>query len=561
MQPVCDAPVQCFTMVHRHNTHADRQADTGRTSLRLRECHCIERTGYDMLTILGLGPGDPNHLTREAWDILCAAREIHLRTRKHPTVAGLPGHLILHNFDSFYESGAAFEEVYARITDAVITAAQEGDVIYAVPGHPLVGEATVHAILARAKTAHIATRIVSGLSFIEPTLEAVAQHATISVDPLDGLQINDALELAALHHPSLNPDKPALIAQVYSRAIASDVKLTLMNQYAPEHPIWIVGLSSEEQASKGEENTAVISSSPLPRVSHVPLHELDHRDIFDHLTSLYIPALPAPRVGGFEGLQETVAHLRAPEGCPWDREQTYESLRKDILEEVYEVLDAIDLGDIHALREELGDLLLNTIMLVQIATEGEEFRMIDVISEIDAKLKRRHPHVFGDEYGGRVVVNSVGDVLTNWNAIKQLEHGKGGKPARESAIDGVPPALPALAQAQKLAHKAERAGFRFDNHEQRLAKSHEEIDEVLTARDNNHRKEELGDLLFTIADLADGYEIDIETALREANLKFSRRFRAMEAIVRTRNADMKAMSSAELQAIWHEVKLAEKLEE
>ncbi|HEY3290740.1 MAG TPA: nucleoside triphosphate pyrophosphohydrolase [Anaerolineae bacterium] len=491
-----------------------------------------------MLTILGLGPGDPKLLTREAWDILSAAREVHLRTRKHPTVAGLPGHLVLHDFDGLYESGAAFEDVYARITDAVIAAAQQGDVIYAVPGHPLVGEATVHALLERAREAHIVTRMVSGLSFIEPALEAMAQQVTTSVDPLDGLQIIDALELAALHHPSLNPDKPALVAQVYSRAVASDVKLTLMNQYSPEHPIWIIG-RDKEQVGKGEKVSGVISSSPL--------RELDHRDIFDHLTSLYIPALP--HVGGFESLQETVAYLRAPEGCPWDREQTFESLRKDLLEEVYEVLASIDEGDLNGLREELGDVLLNAIMLVQIATEGEEFRMVDVIGEVDSKLKRRHPHVFGD-----VVVNSVGDVLTNWNAIKQTEHGKNGKPVRESAIDGIPPALPALAQAQKLAHKAERAGFRFDNHEQRLAKSHEEIDEVLTARDNEHRKEELGDLLFTIADLADGYEIDIETALREANLKFTRRFHAMETLVRERALDMKAMNSTDLQALWREVK-------
>ena len=275
---------------------------------------------------------------------------------------------------------------------------------------------------------------------------------------------------------------------------------------------------------------------------------MDHHDDFDHLTSLVVPALPY--VGGFEAFQETVAYLRAPEGCPWDREQTHESLRSDLLEEMYEVLAAIDEGDLDALREELGDVLLNVAMQVQIATEAEEFRMVDVIGEVDAKLKRRHPHVFGE-----VVVNSVGEVLTNWQAIKQQEHKTHGKPARESAIDGIPPALPALAQAQKLAHKAERAGFRFDNHEQRLEKSHEELDEILTARDDEHRKEEFGDLLFTIADLADGYDIDIETALREANLKFSRRFRAMEAIVRARNLDMKAMTGAELQAVWNEVKL------
>jgi tetrapyrrole methylase family protein / MazG family protein len=523
-----------------------------------------------MLTILGLGPGDPMLLTREAWEILSAAREVYLRTRKHPTVAGLPAHLILHDFDELYEQGDDFAGVYARIVDAVLTAAAQSDVIYAVPGHPLVGEATVPAILAQARNRHIPARIAGGLSFIEPVLEEVQQavletteHRTqntddglpssivrrpSSIDPVDGLQICDALELAALHHPPLNPDRPALIAQVYSRAIASDVKLTLMNQYPPAHTVWVV----KGQMTDDGRPTTKFTRRPSSVVRR--LHELDHHDDFDHLTTLYVPAMPY--ISGFEAFQETVAYLRAPDGCPWDRAQTHESLRNDLLEETYEVLAAIDEGDLAGLREELGDVMMNVLLQVQIAAESEEFRMVDVIGEIDAKLKRRHPHVFGD-----VVVNSVGDVLTNWNAIKQQEYKSNGRPARESAIDGIPPALPALAQAQKLAHKAERAGFRFDNHEQRLAKSHEELDEVLTARNDEHRKEELGDLLFTIADLADGYQIDIETALREANLKFSRRFRAMEAIVRERGLDMQAMSTAELQAVWNEVKAAERASE
>jgi len=526
-----------------------------------------------LLTILGLGPGDPNLMTREAWDVLTHARVVYLRTRKHPTVSGLPAHLALRDFDALYESGDDFAQVYAGIVDEIMAAARQGDVVYAVPGHPLVGEATVPALLQRAAELGIQTRLVSGLSFIEPVLERLQQSGVSShkpehrsqnaeaqirdteypirntasairnpkskiqnpksFDPLDGLQICDALELAALHHPPLNPDRPALIAQVYSRAIASDVKLTLMNQYPPEHQV------------------ATVTGGA---VAWLPLHQLDHADRFDHLTTLYVPAMSA--TASFEGLQETIAHLRAPEGCPWDREQTHESLRGALLEEVYEVLTALDEGDLSALREEMGDLLMNLIMQAQIATEAEEFRMVDVIAEIDAKLKRRHPHVFGD-----AVVNSVGEVLTNWNAIKQQEHIEKGA-ARQSALDGIPPALPALAQAQKMAHKAERAGFQWSKDPRqaaqlRLAKVREEIDEVITAGDNTHRQEEIGDLLFTLADLADGFGIDAETALREANLKFARRFRAMEAMIRQRGLDMQALSLAELEALWAEVKQAQ----
>lgn len=483
-----------------------------------------------MIVILGLGPGDPTLLTREAWEVLTAAPEVVLRTRRHPTVAGLPMHLRLRDFDDVYEGGDDFDAIYARIADSVIAAAQDAparDLIYAVPGHPLVGEATVPLILARARALGIATRIVAGLSFIEPTLEALhAEPEMQKVDPLNGLQVCDALELATMHHPPLNPDRPALIAQVYSRAVASDVKLTLMNQYAPLHVVWVV---------KGGVG-----------VLEVPLCELDHAEHFNHLTSLYVPALGA--IGGFEALQETIAHLRAPEGCPWDREQTHESLRNTLLEEAYEVLTAIDQGDLDALCEELGDLLLNIVLQAQIATEAEEFRMSDVIAAVDAKLKRRHPHVFGD-----VEVKDSGEVVANWNEIKKQEKAAQGQ-HDASVLDGIAPALPALARAQKLAHRAERAGFKWDSHGDRLNKVREEIDEIIHAHDDAHRAEEFGDLLFTVADWADGYGIDVETAAREANAKFERRFRALERIARERGLDLTHMSQAEMLSIWREVK-------
>ncbi len=509
-----------------------------------------------MIILLGLGPGSANLLTREAWDVLSAGERVYLRTRHHPAVAGLPAHLALQDFDALYDGATSFDDVYAQIAEAIIAAAQTtpGDVVYAVPGHPLVGEASVWLILRRARQLGIPTRIVSGISFIEPSLEALNEAFVVSsldrsttaptqdsqlktqndsLDPLDGLQICDALEIVTLHHPPLNPDKPALIAQIYSRAVASDVKLTLMNQYPPEHPVFVV---------RGGKRTP----APCHRVS---LSQLDHADRFDHLTSLYVPPLPQP--GGFESLQETIAHLRAPEGCPWDREQTHESLRSTLLEETYEVLAAIDAGDLEALREELGDLLLNVVLQCQIATEAEEFRMCDVIAEVDAKLRRRHPHVFG-----HVVVNDAQEVIANWNAIKRQEKAAKGE-ATGSALDGIAPALPALAQAQKLAHRAEKAGFRWNSHGDRLAKVREELEEAANARDDAHRAEEIGDLLFTIADWADGYGIDVETAAREANLKFARRFRALERIVHERGLSLSVMSQAEKLAIWREIKQSE----
>jgi tetrapyrrole methylase family protein / MazG family protein len=432
--------------------------------------------------------------------------------------------------------------VYAHIVNALVKEAKKrggtADVIYAVPGHPLVGETTVPMLLARAKQLNIETRLVSGLSFIEPVLEQMtnAELRTTnkktlvprpsSLDPIHGLQLCDALDLANQHHPPLNPDQPALIAQVYSRAVASDVKLTLMNQYPPLHEVWVVRGSLDTRRST--------------------LHELDHADHFDHLTSLYVPALP--RASSLEALQELMAHLRAPEGCPWDQEQTHQSLRNTLLEEAYEVLTAIDEGDMQALKEELGDLLFNIVFQVQMATEAEVFRMADVIGEVHAKLIRRHPHVFGD-----LNTTDKKQISANWDAIKKQEHkAKGAE--RKSILDGIPPALPALAQAQKMAHKAEKAGFKYDDNAQRMAKVREELDEIMTAKDRDNLQEEFGDLFFSLADLADGFGIDAEAAAREANLKFSKRFRALEQLIKRRKQNMNKMSSDELQAAWQQIK-------
>lgn len=495
-----------------------------------------------MLILLGLGPGNANLLTREAWDVLTTAQQaqqaVYLRTRKHPTVQDLPPNLILHDFDALYDSADNFAAVYAHITATIVTKAQQGDVIYAVPGHPLVGESTAPAILAQAQQLGITVRIVSGLSFIEPSLETIALAASTSsqqlltLDPINGLQLCDALELAAKHHPPINPDRPALIAQIYSRAVASDVKLTLMNQYPPEHELVIVG-----------DKTA----------RRVNLYALDHGDYFDHLTSLYVTALP--HIGSFEALQETIAHLRAPEGCPWDREQTHQSLRTTLREEAYEVLDAIDRDDMDDLKEELGDLLLNVILQAQIATEEDYFRSSDMIASIDAKLKRRHPHVFGD-----VQANTAGEVSVNWEKIKQQENAAKAKDKRKSTLDGIVRDLPALARAQKMVHRVVKQGFDWDSDSvgvaQRAAKVREELNEVLSAENETHRTEELGDLIFATCVLVDGYGVDAESALREASLKFERRYRVLEHNVITRQLDMKKMRSEQIDALWREAKHA-----
>ena len=481
-----------------------------------------------IITVVGLGPGDPCYLTREAWEVLEAAAEdgdeVWLRTEHHPTVAGLPPHLTLHSFDYLYEEAKDFLQVYDAISDEVLRLGKRPEgVIYAVSGHPLVGEATVGQILSRAAEAGLAVHIVEGLSFVEPTLTA------LRIDALSGLQIYDAVELAARHHPSLNPDLPALVGQLYSRALAADVKITLMNQYPDGHEVMLVHAAGTHDR----------------RVVRLPLYELDRRDDIAHLTTLYVP--PLPGVTSFEGLQDTVAHLRAPDGCPWDREQTYESLRAGLLEETYEVLAAIDVGDVRALQEELGDLLLQILLQVQIATEGGDFKMAQVIAGIDAKLKHRHPHV----WGGRPVKGTK-EVLRRWEELKREETG-----GNRSVLDGVPAALPALQQADTYSLRAARVGFDWTETSGVADKIREEMAEVEAAATPEEREAELGDLLFAVVNWARWLGVEPETALRKASARFARRFRGVERLARERGLDMAALTINELETLWQEAKLNE----
>jgi tetrapyrrole methylase family protein/MazG family protein len=475
------------------------------------------------ITIVGLGPGDPAHITREAWEVLGTASEIYLRTQQHPTVTALPSDATVHSFDSLYESAEDFSQVYTAIAAEVLRLGRRPQgVIYAVPGHPLVGEASVGRILDAAREAQISVRVVAGLSFLEPVLTA------LGVDALTGLQIVDATELATMYHPPLNPDLPALVAQLYSQALAADLKLTLMNQYPPEHPVQLL-----HGAGTHAERTVTL-----------PLYALDRQRDVAHLTTLYVP--PLPQASSLESFQDTIAHLRAPDGCPWDREQTHQSLRTNLLEETYEVLTALDQDDTTALSEELGDLLLQIVLHAQIAVESSEFSMADVIAAIDAKIKHRHPHVWGER-----AVSGAQDVSRNWEALKAEERRAKGqdKGAGASMLSGVPETLPALAQADAYSRRAARVGFDWPDVHGVVEKIHEEMAELEAAADDEARMSEMGDLLFAVANWARWLHIDPESALRNANARFARRFAWMEAQVRAQDLDWTQLDIEELEAL------------
>lgn len=480
------------------------------------------------ITLLGLGPGNPNQLTREAWELINAAQEIFLRTTQHPVVSAFPANLEVHSFDEIYEAEDSFEAVYERIIARVLELGQRPrGVIYAVPGHPFVAEATAPEIARRARATGIPVRLVQGLSFVEPVL------AALGADLLPQTSIVDALDLVAQHHPLFPPHAPALVTQLHSKQVAGEVKITLMAQYPDEFEVQLVhGAGTDAE-----------------RVEQVPLYEIDRSEHIGVLTALHLPALGEHMA--FEEFQELIAHLRAPEGCPWDREQTHLSLRRNLIEETYEVIDAIDKEDPAAMAEEFGDLLVQVVLHAQIATEAGEFRMSDVVHGIITKLIHRHPHVFGD-----VKLDDADAVIANWEHLKAGERKAKGE--TRGILDGVAAALPALSQAEAYTARAARVGFEWPNIEGIMGDVAEEIQEFREAESPEHRESEFGDVLFALVNLARWLKIDPEAALRAANARFKQRFAYVEAGARRQGRELKDMTLAEMDALWDESKKSER---
>ncbi len=245
----------------------------------------------------------------------------------------------------------------------------------------------------------------------------------------------------------------------------------------------------------------------------------------------------------FAGLRQVVATLRDPGGCPWDRVQTHQSLRPFLVEEASETLAALDEGDPDRLREELGDLLLEVLLHVQIAEETGEFTLADVVYGIADKLVRRHPHVFGE-----AVAETPEAVMDQWEELKREERGD------SSALSGIPETLPALALAQAMQRRAERAGFAWESAEQAWEALAEELDELRRAGTAPQRRDEMGDALFALSGLARWLDVDAEEALRSTCRGFRHLFQRVELAARERGADLREMTTQEKLALWEEAK-------
>lgn len=478
------------------------------------------------ISIVGLGPGDYSQISQGALEILQSSSNIFLRTEKHPTIDVLKESIQYTSLDHFYDNGKDFEEVYYKISEFIIESSKKGDVVYAVPGHPRVAEKTVRIIETMANEKDIEVETIASMSFID------AMFNYLGIDPAEGFKLLDAFEI---QNSYVDTNTNMIITQVYDHFIASNLKLTLLEYYDYDQEVCIV-------TGAGVKN--------LESKTYIPLHELDRMENeFNYLSSLYIPKTDKKMYNTINELQEIMDTLRGPSGCDWDKKQTHESLKKYVIEESYELCQAIDNDDIDEIIEELGDILLQVIFHCQIGQEEGYFDLKEVINGICTKLIHRHPHVFNEQD------LDMNDFEKTWEDLKQEEKGES---SITEGLKRIPKYLPSLIRAEKIQNKAALVGFDWDNVDDVFKKIEEEYQELLDEHkvgNIKYIKEELGDLLFSIVNLARFLNINPEEALNCTNQKFINRFEFMEDYSKSLDRDFKKMSLEEKDELWKKAKV------
>lgn len=484
------------------------------------------------ITVIGLGPGELDQLPLGIYRKLKSTKgPIYTRTLEHPIITELVKEGIeFIAFDQVYQSFDDFEAVYQSIVNKLLKLSEEQSVLYTVPGHPMLAERTVKLLVDKEKEeADLTVSIEGGQSFLD------ALFTSLKIDPIEGFQFLDGTSFS---RERLMYKDHIIFCQVYDEVIASEIKLTLMEDLPHDFPIYIV----EAVGTSGE------------KISKVPLYELDRSVSLSNLTSVYLPPVPDKYLNHqFGRLREVIAKLRGPNGCPWDKKQTHSTLRSYLIEEAYELIEAIEGEDDEGIIEELGDILLQVMLHSQIGEDEGFFTIDDVILTITEKMIRRHPHVFGD-----VKVENVEEVVTNWDEIKREEKGE----KRQSILDGIASSLPGLLFAQQLQKKAAKVGFDWENPEPMWEKVEEEIREfklAIKSETFNEQELEFGDILFALINVARYYKINPELAVQRTNKKFFDRFKYMEEKIKQANLEMNSLKLVELDQYWEEAKRNNKL--
>lgn len=462
----------------------------------------------------GLGPGDFDRIPALVRSVLLDPEvTVILRTVRHPAAEQLAAMREVTDCDDLYEGHDTFDDVYRAIAKRVVDASKLGRVVYAVPGSPLVGEFTVRMLLSSGTE----VELIPAESFVDAVL------VEMGYDPLDrGLQILNGHELPS----PLVLDKPTIVGHLDRPEILAEVAAQIARVLPEEAKVTVL---------------AGVGAADGVRVDVAP-DQVDP-EMAGFRTSIFVDSAP----GGLIGAVRTMAILRGE--CPWDREQTHQSLVKYLVEETYELIDAVsrlgtgepDWVGYAEVEDELGDVLLSVLFHAAIAGESGAFDIDDVAEVLRQKLVRRHPHVFGE-----IDVGSAAEVKRNWDQIKDEERGE----TRQSQMDGVPTGMPALQRAAKIQNRAAKVGFDWAEAAEVLPKVKEEVDELEAALgDPEQAESELGDLLFSVINLARHLGLDGELALRGAIDRFESRFRTMEAV-----GPIAGLSLEEMNLRWDEAK-------
>ena len=471
------------------------------------------------LTIVTLGTGGEMFLTRGVERALRQAQRVVLRTERHPMAAFLKAEGIAYeSLDALYDACEDFDQFNRRAAQHVLSMCRETPVCYAVSDASF--DTTVAAIR-REKPATARVEILPGVSHAERCLSLLDSHA-------DALRLYTA---EAFLPARVSPQEDLLLVEVHSRECAGECKLKLL-ELMPED-MQVVFITGNEQTGELKKQK-------------IALYEMDRQKTYDHLTAVYVPSVPMLERTRFnmDDLMAVVARLRAPDGCPWDREQTHESLLPDLLEESYEFIQAARDEDVDHMYDELGDVLLQIALHTQIAIEHGDFTIDDVTSAVCFKMIERHTHVFG-----QVKADTAEDVLTNWEAFKREQRGIR---THAQAMEEVSLGLSSLLRAFKVQKKARKVGFDFDTALEALEKVHEEADEVRENIQNGADPEmELGDLFFAAVNVCRLCGKDPDIALTSSTNKFINRFRKMESEIKRAGKSLEGLTLSEMDVYWN----------
>ncbi|MGL5821949.1 MAG: nucleoside triphosphate pyrophosphohydrolase [Sarcina sp.] len=479
-----------------------------------------------MIKIVGLGSKGIDELTVKVYKTIKETKKLILRTKECYIVKELEKEGIeFESYDENYNTASLFSELYDFIANDVINKEREyKDIVFAVPGHPFVAEKAVQNLIEKCKDQNVQYEVLASTSILDYVVE------NLQVDISDGLKIVDAFDIK---NKIFNKRDDLLITQVYNNLIASEVKNTLAEFYDDEIIISVLHID--------QNNGELIQNS-------IKLYELDWQENLDHTTYVYIKKDEGNKNDIYDLIQ-IIDILRSPNGCPWDKKQTHMSIRRDLLEECYEVIDAIESNDIYGLEEELGDILLHVIFHISIAKENNEFNFMNVIDGICKKMIFRHPHIFSDRN-----IESVDEVLLSWDETKKKEKGF---ETLTQEMEAIAKALPALIKATKIQKKAKKVGFDFETVEDAMDKVIEELNEIKDVYKSNNMsriEEEIGDLLFSVVNVSRMLNIDSEKALENTINKFLSRFAAIEKEAQNQNKTLNNMTLKEMDEIWEHVK-------